>query len=63
MMTFEDLIQAYTDCRRHKRSGREALAFEVGLEAVSYTHLDVYKRQLRTPSRSRVGVRAIFRCA
>ena len=32
MMTFEDLIQAYTDCRRHKRSGREALAFEVGLE-------------------------------
>lgn len=31
-MTFEDLIQAYTDCRRHKRGGREALAFELRLE-------------------------------
>lgn len=53
MMTFEDLIQAYTDCRRHKRSGREALAFEVGLE----DNLMALWRELRAgtyrPGRSR----------
>lgn len=31
-MTFENLITAYVDCRRHKRNGHEALAFEIDLE-------------------------------
>lgn len=52
-MTFEDLIQAYTDCRRHKRGGREALAFELRLE----DNLMALWRELREgtyrPGRSR----------
>ena len=53
--TVQDFIQVYHEANSHQRlflvvqSPHEArLLFEGGVPPVSYTHLDVYKRQLRS---------------
>ena len=44
---FETFGAAVKAAREAKRLARKTLAEMVGIESVSYTHLDVYKRQHR----------------
>ena len=50
--SFEDLVQAYFDCRRTKRNSASALAFEAGLENNLRTLFDELQEGRYRPGRS-----------